>query len=148
MKTIKAGQRGGPSPLRHVVAALADRTAKVLLDAPRGFSDFRASARSRSAGEILAHVSDLLHWSLCQARGEKRCPNARRHSWDEDADRLFAVLREWDEYLALGADLYSPAPEKLFQRAVQDAVTHLSQIAVLRLLAEVPERTKATGLES
>jgi hypothetical protein len=61
MKTIKAGQRGGPSPLRHVVAALADRTAKVLLDAPQGFSDFRASARSRSAGEILAHVSDLLH---------------------------------------------------------------------------------------
>ena len=65
MKT-KTGQRD--ISLRHTVATLAYRAAKPLRRTPAEFSSFRVAAGSRSAGEILAHMCDLLDWVLSQAR--------------------------------------------------------------------------------
>ena len=62
MTTIKAS-RNGDLPLRHTVATLAYRAAKALRRAPLEFSGFRAAKGSRSAGEILAHMGDLLDWA-------------------------------------------------------------------------------------
>ena len=47
-------------PLRHTVAVLAYRAAKVIRGAPADFSAYRAARGSRSAGEILAHICDLI----------------------------------------------------------------------------------------
>ena len=58
--------------LRHTLATLAYRAAKALRDAPDGFSGFRPAPGSRSAGEILAHLGDLMGWALSQASGEER----------------------------------------------------------------------------
>jgi len=129
----KAGQNGHLS-LRHTVATLAYRGAKVMRGAPADFSDFRVAKGSRSAGEILAHVGDLLDWALSQARGKQRWRNSKPQSWSEDTTRFFAALAAFDEYLGSGEDLHAP-PEKLFQGAVADALTHVGQIAMLRRLA-------------
>ncbi|HKA16679.1 MAG TPA: hypothetical protein VKN18_00045 [Blastocatellia bacterium] len=120
--------------LRHAVATLAYRAAKVLRRAPADFSDFRAGETSRSAGQILAHMCDLLDWALSQARGKERWRNSKPASWTQDTERFFSALTAFDEYLASGGSLHEP-PEKIFQGAVADALTHTGQIAMLRRLA-------------
>jgi hypothetical protein len=120
--------------LRHAVATLAYRAAKVLRRAPADFAEFRAAEASRSAGEILAHMGDLLDWALSQARGKQRWRNSKLTTWAEDTERFFAALTAFDEYLASGEKLHE-TPEKIFQGAVADALTHTGQIAMLRRLA-------------
>jgi len=120
--------------LRHAVATLAYRAAKVLRRAPAEFSEFRAGETSRSAGQVLAHMCDLLDWALSQARGKQRWRNSKPTSWTEDTERFFAALTAFDEYLASGEKLHE-SPEKIFQGAVADALTHTGQIAMLRRLA-------------
>lgn len=138
MKTKAAGRKRDLS-LRHALATLAYRAAKALRRAPVQFSSFRAAEGSRSAGQILAHMGDLLDWALSQARGKQRWRNSKPRSWSEDAERFFVAVTALDEYLASNAALHSPA-EKLFQGAVADALTHVGQIAMLRRLAGSPVR--------
>ena len=120
--------------LRHTVATLAYRAAKALRDAPEDFSDFRPAEGSRSAGEILAHVCDLFDWALAQASGKEQWHNSKVRSWDEDTARFFVALTAFDKYLASGEELQAP-PEKLFQGAIADALTHVGQINMMRRLA-------------
>ncbi len=134
-------QNTGDLSLRHTVATLAYRGAKAVRGAPPEFSGFRAGEGSRSAGEILAHIGDLLDWALSMARGDERWENTEPKSWDEDTARFFSTLAAFDAYLASGAELHTPA-EKLFQGAVADALTHTGQIALLRRLAQAPIRAE------
>jgi hypothetical protein len=120
--------------LRHALATLAYRGGKALRSAPAEFSSFRPGAGSRSAGEILAHIGDLLDWGLSLARGKERWRTSKPQSWEEDSDRFFAALAAFDDYLASGAKMHAPA-DKLFQGGVADALTHVGQIAMLRRLA-------------
>src|SRR4051794_34552065 len=115
--------------IRHTIATLAYRAAKALRDAPPEFSDFRPGPQSRSAGEILAHLGDLMDWALSQAGGEERWRNSKPQSWSQDTDRFFAALAAFDDYLASGAEVHTP-PEKLFQGAIADSLTHVGQIAM------------------
>jgi len=98
------------------------------------FSDFRAGEGSRTAGEILSHLCDLLDWALSQARGKQRWRDSTQEAWNKDAERFFAALKAFDDYLASEEPLHTPA-ENLFQGAVADALTHVGQIALLRRLA-------------
>ena len=125
--------------LRHAVATLAYRGGKALRDAPEGFATVRACATCRSAGEILKHIGDLLEWALGLANGAHGWREAPSQSWESGVDRFFDGLRELDEYLAGDAPLAQP-PEKLFQGAIADALTHVGQIATLRRLAGSPVR--------
>src|SRR5262249_53890407 len=133
MKKSKAGQNAHLS-LRHAVATLAYRAAKPLRDAPVEFAAFRPGEQSRSAGEILAHMGDLLDWALSIAHGKERWRNSKPRSWSEDTQRFFTAVSAFDAYLASGEELHA-APEKLFQGAVADALTHVGQINMLRRLA-------------
>ena len=120
--------------LRHTLATLAYRAAKAVGEAPDGFREFRPAAGSRSAGEILAHMGDLMDWVLTQAQGAETWKDSAPLAWDAEAERFFAALTAFDAYLASGAELHAP-PEKLFQGAIADALTHTGQIAMLRRLA-------------
>jgi hypothetical protein len=117
--------------LRHTLATLAYRASKAIRDAPDGFGAFRPADGSRSAGEILAHMCDLMDWVLTQARGKERWRNSKPREWQEDADRFFNALTAFDEYLASGSSM-NITPERAFQGAVADALTHTGQIAMLR----------------
>jgi hypothetical protein len=124
-------------PLRHSVATLAYRAAKALRDAPEDFGNFRPAKGSRSAGQILAHMCDLLDWVLSQAGGKERWRNSKPRSWSEDADRFFAAVAAFDQYLSSPEPLRA-SPGKLFQGAIADALTHVGQIGMLRRLAGAP----------
>ena len=122
--------------LRHTLATLAYRAGKVLRDAPPGFSDFRAGETSRSAGQILAHMGDLMDWGASIAEGNQAWKDSPLQAWDADVDRFFAALARFDAALA-AAGAGAPA-EKLFQGPVADALTHTGQLAMMRRLAGVP----------
>ena len=127
--------------LRHTLATLAYRGGKVLRSAPAGFSDFRAFETTRTPGQILAHIGDLLDWGLSIARGKQEWHNSSPQSWEQDSQRFFAALAAFDAYLASAEPLDAPA-EKLFQGPVADALTHVGQIAVLRRMAGAPVRAE------
>jgi hypothetical protein len=123
--------------LRHSVATLAYRGGKAVRNAPAGFADFRGCATGRSAGQVLAHVGDLLDWALSIAAGKQTWRNSEPLSWDKESARFFDALKSFDDYLASTGPLNAPA-EKLFQGPVADALTHVGQIAMLRRMAGVP----------
>ena len=125
--------------LRHTVATLAYRGAKVLRGAPAEFAEFRVVESTRTPGQILAHLGDLLDWALSLADGSQQWHNSGPLQWGAGAQRFFASLTAFDKYLASGKPLSCPS-EKLFQGPIADALTHVGQIAMLRRLANVPIR--------
>jgi len=118
--------------LRHTVAALAYRGAKTVAGAPQGFEATRVCATTRSAGEILAHIGDLLEWGLSTAQGKRVWSPATPQPGR-------AALQRLDDYLATDAPLGCPV-EKLFQGPIADALTHVGQLATLRRFAGSPVR--------
>lgn len=125
--------------LRHTIATLAYRGGKALRHAPEGFSNFRAADGSRSAGEILAHIGDLLDWGLSIAKGHERWRDAKPRTWHQDVERFHVALADLDAYLASSEPLASSV-EKLFQGPIADALAHVGQINMLRRLAGSPVR--------
>jgi hypothetical protein len=125
--------------LRHCLATLAYRGGKAIRNAPDAFSDFRAAEGSRTPGQILAHIGDLLDWGLSIASGNRTWKDSKPLSWEKETERFFAALKRFDDYLASSEALHVP-PEKLFQGPVADALTHVGQIAMLRRMAGGPIR--------
>lgn len=125
--------------LRHSVATLAYRGGKAVLDAPDGFAAFRVNESTRTPGEILAHIGDLLDWALRVAKGEYVYKESSPLPWDEEVARFFSALKEFDSYLASDAPLGDSA-EKIFQGPIADALTHVGQIGMLRRMAGAPVR--------
>ena len=125
--------------LRHTVATLAYRGGKALRGAPDSFSGFQAAPGVRTPGQILAHLGDLLDWALSIAKSKQEWRDSAPRSWDEDSARFFAALKAFDDYLASGEPLGAP-PEKLFQGAIADSLTHVGQINILRRIAGAPIR--------
>jgi hypothetical protein len=123
--------------LRHTVATLAYRGGKALHGAPPEFGGFRVAEKTRTPGEILAHVGDLLDWALSIAKDKQEWHDSKPLKWDDEVERFFAALKAFDEYLASDAPIgYSL--EELFQGPVADAFTHFGQIAMLRRMAGSP----------
>jgi hypothetical protein len=125
--------------LRHTVATLAYRGGKAVRGAPASFRDYRAGDASRSAGEILAHVGDLLDWALSHARGKQVWQNSKPLPWDEEVARFHAALARLDERLASPEPIGCPE-ERLFQGPIADALWHVGQIAMLRRMSGAPIR--------
>jgi len=126
--------------LRHCVATLAYRGGKALRDAPEEFAGYRASETSRTPAEILAHLGDLIDWGLSMVRGQQAWKNSEPPpAWQAGADRFFASLNAFDEYLA-SSEVLHVSEEKLFQGPIADALTHVGQIAMLRRISGAPIR--------
>lgn len=123
--------------LRHTLATLAYRGAKAFRDAPPGFESFRAAPGSRSAGEVLAHIGDLLDWGLALALGQHKWKDSPSLPWAEGVARFHAALERFDSALAAPEGLGFSA-EQLFQGPIADSFTHVGQISLLRRLASSP----------
>lgn len=123
--------------LRHTVASLAYRAARVLEGAPEDFGQFEGAGRQPV--QILAHMGDLFDWALSTVQGREKWHTSRPHSWGVEVQRFFAVLHAFDAYLASGEPMYA-AMEPLFQGPIADAFTHVGQLAMLRRLAGSPTR--------
>jgi len=139
MNASPAHANPGHQLLRHTIATLAYRGGKAVCGAPASFAEFRASETTRTPGQILAHIGDLLDWALSVAEGRERWHNSAPLPWEREIERFFSALGKFDGYLSSGGQLHV-SPEKLFQGPVADALTHVGQINLLRRLAGIPVR--------
>jgi hypothetical protein len=121
--------------LRHTLATLAYRGGKAARNAPAEFAVFQGAGRSPV--QILAHIGDLLDWSLSIAKGKQEYAESQPMSWDKEVSRFFVALRRFDDYLASSEPVHAPI-EKLFQGPIADGLTHVGQIAMLRRMAGAP----------
>jgi len=120
--------------LRHMVATVAYRGGKAVRGAPGSFADYSPDGSPRTAAKILAHLGDLYDWALSQAKGAEAWTDSAPLEWDREVERFFATLQRFDDYLASDAAL-AATPERLFQGAVADSLTHVGQLAMMRRLA-------------
>ena len=128
--------------LRHMVATVAYRGGLAITDAPPEFTEFRAYETTRTPGEILAHIGDLLEGSHYLLRGEMIFLTSEPLPWKEEVGRFFSAVKQLDAFLASDAPLACPV-EKLMQGPIGDALTHVGQIVMLRRMAGSPIRTGA-----
>jgi hypothetical protein len=125
--------------LRHTVATLAYRAGKAVRGAPESFAQFSSGDKGRTPAKILAHMGDLLDWALSIAKDKQEWHDSTPLPWAQEVERFFKALQAFDEYLASDLPLGAP-PEKLFQGAIADALTHTGQINMLRRMAGCPIR--------
>jgi hypothetical protein len=123
--------------LRHTVATVAYRGGKAVRGAPASFAKFAAGDPPKTPEQILAHIGDLFDWVLSIAQGAQKWNNSTPLPWDDEVARFFGTLKRFDDYLASDAPVASE-PERLFQGAIADALTHVGQLAMLRRLAGCP----------
>ena len=123
--------------LRHTLATLAYRGAKALRGAAPEFSAYGLPEATRTPAKILAHMGDLMDWALAMSEGRHEWKDSLPLPWEQECERFFAALKQFDDYLASEKPLEAPA-EKLFQGPIADALTHVGQIAMLRRIAGVP----------
>jgi hypothetical protein len=141
MESLTPTQTGTSSRqmLRHAVATVAYRGSKALRGAPESFAQFKAGDKSRTPEQILAHMGDLYDWALTCAQGKQVWRDSTPLPWAQEAQRFFASLKAFDDYLASGLPLGYQA-EQIFQGGVADSLTHIGQLAMLRRLAGCPIR--------
>ena len=128
--------------LRHMVATVAYRGGIAVADAPESFAVFRAHETTRTPGEILAHIGDLLEGSLHLVKGEMVYLTSSPLPWKAELTRFFSAVKALDSYLATEAPLACPV-EKLVQGPIGDALTHVGQLVMLRRMAGKPIRPTA-----
>ena len=125
--------------LRHTLATLAYRGGKALSGAHEAFGSCALGGGTRTPVRILAHVGDLLDWTLSLCHGQEAWHDSIPESWQKEVLRFFDRLRDVDELLA-SPTVLAASPERLFQGPVADALTHIGQIALLRRRAGIPVR--------
>jgi hypothetical protein len=128
--------------LRHLVATLAYRAAKVLRDAPADFGGFHAGAERRRPVQIVAHMADLMTWGISLAQGASVWKAGGSDDWNTEVGRFFDGLAALDSALQSGP-LPDGAEEKLIQGPLADALTHVGQLALLRGLSGAPVRPES-----
>jgi hypothetical protein len=132
-----------PSPdaelFRHALAALAYRAGKAMRGAPEGFAGFRSSDTSRTPGQILAHMGDLMDWTVTILRGAQAWKDTPPRAWDQEVRRFYDSLGAVDAQLA-GASPEHALLQRLVQGPLADAFTHVGQLTMLRRLAGSPVR--------
>lgn len=128
--------------LRHLVATLAYRAAKVLRDPPPGFGGFQAGPAARRPLDIVAHMADLMSWAVSLAHGDYVWKPEGGENWATEVARFFEGIDALDRALENRA-LPEGAEEKLIQGPLADALTHVGQLAMLRGLAGSPVRPES-----
>ncbi|HSL20356.1 MAG TPA: hypothetical protein VK886_02390 [Vicinamibacterales bacterium] len=147
---MQPAQSSDPSPaldtgravLRHLVATLAYRAAKVLRDVPPGFGDVTFGPATRRPVRIIAHMADLMAWAITLARGDYVWKAEGGDDWDAEVQRFFAGLSSLDRELGSDAP-FAGSAEKLIQGPLADALTHVGQLAILRGMAGAPVRPES-----
>jgi hypothetical protein len=126
--------------LRHMLATLAYRAAKVLRDVPPDFGASTFGAATRQPTRIVAHMADLMAWGVTLARGEYTWKAGGGDDWNVEVNRFFDQLAALDRELQ---SLAAGAVEPVIQGPLADALTHVGQLAMLRGMAGLPVRPES-----
>jgi hypothetical protein len=122
--------------LRHFLAALAYRGGRCLREAPEPFIRFD-SGNGKTPLDVLAHLGDLLDWSLTLAKGAPHWHATPAQTWELETARFHRGLAQLDQFLASGEPLQAEWT-RLLQGPLADAMTHVGQLAMLRRMAGFP----------
>jgi hypothetical protein len=120
-----------------MVATIAYRSSRSLRDAPDGFDSVRLPGESKSAAELLLHMTNVLSFALATVTHTDRV----RHEplgWKSEIDRFYSLLGDLDTKLAEGASLEPSMDLKLVQGPLSDALTHIGQLHAMRRAAGAP----------
>jgi hypothetical protein len=128
--------------VRHLVATLAYRAAKVLREVPPGFPTASVSATTRRPVLIVAHMADLIAWAMSLADGKTEWSAGGSEDWDTEVRRFFDNLDILDRRLAEQVP-QGESIEKLIQGPLADALTHVGQLALLRGIVGAPVRPES-----
>jgi len=128
--------------LRHLVATVAYRAAKVLRDAPQGFDGRDFGPATRRPVQIVGHLGDLMAWAVTLARGEYAWKPLGGDEWNTEVRRFFDGLAALDRELMADGPL-TASVEQLIQGPLTDALTHVGQLAMLRGMAGSPVRPES-----
>ena len=132
--------------LRHFVATLTYRAAKVLCDAPPEFGGMAFGSSTRKPVLIVAHMADLMSWAVRLAHGTASWTADGSDHWDTEVARFFDGLAALDRAITADESLRGPVEhpiEKLIQGPLADALTHVGQLAMLRGMAGSPIRPES-----
>lgn len=132
--------------LRHLVATLTYRAAKVLRETPPDFGGMAFGSSTRKPVLIVAHMADLMSWAVRLAQGEYSWKAEGSDDWDAEVTRFFDGIAALDRALASNESLCGPVEnpvEKLIQGPLADALTHVGQLAMLRGMAGSPVRPES-----
>jgi hypothetical protein len=119
--------------LRHGLAVIAYRGAKSVRGTPDSFANFDAGGGVTPL-RILSHIGDLMEWALSIAQGSQRWNTAEPAGWTREIARFHLTLATFDTWLATGAPLQGEVT-RLMAGPIDDALTHVGQIAMLRRMA-------------
>ncbi|HTR97024.1 MAG TPA: hypothetical protein VMH61_03900 [Candidatus Acidoferrales bacterium] len=138
MTALPPDDPGTRAVLRHLLATLAYRAGKAVRATDASFADYLVTPESNSPRTILAHMGDLMDWTLRKLRdGDPGWTTATPRPWDEERARFFAALEALDAHLASDAPLRWD-PGLVLQGGLADALTHTGQLALLRRLSGHP----------
>ena len=126
--------------VRHMLATLAYRAAKVLRETPPHFGSRTFGAATRQPARIVAHMADLMAWGVTLARGEYTWTAGGSDDWNVEVNRFFDQLAALDRELQ---SLAAGAVEPVIQGPLADALTHVGQLAMLRGMAGLPVRPES-----
>ncbi|MDH4063696.1 MAG: hypothetical protein OEW19_04795 [Acidobacteriota bacterium] len=128
--------------VRHVVATLAYRAAKVLREVPSGFGGTAFGASTRRPVLIVSHMADLMAWGVSMASGGHAWKAAGSDDWDVEVRRFFDGLAALDEALSQQGPL-AGSLDQIIQGPLADALTHTGQLAMLRGMAGAPVKPES-----
>lgn len=143
---MQDGTHTTKTTLRHLVATLTYRAAKVLRDVPPGFGAMTFGSSTRSPVLIVAHLADLMGWGVRMTRGEYSWKAEGGDDWNAEVTRFFDGVAALDQSLSSDDTLHGPIElpvEKLIQGPLADALTHVGQLAMLRGMAGAPVRPES-----
>ena len=123
--------------LRHTLATLAYRCNKTLQGTPESFANFQTENIKNTPLDLLAHIGDLLEWTLNHCKGKANYQKSVPVDWQSEVERFHTKLHMLDTYLA-SQEPINASLERLFQGPIADALTHVGQLALLRRMASSP----------
>ena len=126
----------GRELLRHALAVLAYRGGKPLRDAPATFANFDTGG-GHTPLVILAHLGDLLEWTLSHARGEAKWPAHEPGTWEAERARFYSALAALDACFASDEPIRQDEG-RLLAGPIADALTHVGQLMMLRRMSGSP----------
>jgi hypothetical protein len=126
--------------LQHYIATLSYRATRSFEDAPENFDSFPAGSGVRTPLEILAHMGDVLTFTLRRLHGDMSDSGqpAPPSAWDEEVARFDSLLKEICGVLETPLYDHSDIEERLLQGPLADVMCHIGQLGMLRRMAGSP----------